>query len=98
MPHFSLKCLCNCIACGQKCGEIRSSFFPQLCLSAHCSDRPAVFGQKRSGTVESPHSPYLTPLDNFAFPKLKFELEGDHYTLTEDIQKSVTAKLSVPNF
>ncbi len=33
--------------------------------------------------------------DYFPFPKLKLELKGDHYALTEDIRKSVTTKLKV---
>ncbi len=64
-------------------------------MPTHCSDRPAVFGQKRSGTVESPSIfANLSPTpDYFAFSKLKLELKGDHYASIEDIQKSITSKL-----
>ncbi len=54
----------------------------------------------KRGEAQLSRAPYLPDLspppptpDYFAFPKLKLELKGDHYASTEDIQKSVTAKL-----
>ncbi len=62
-------------------------------MRVHTLQRPSVFDQKRSGTVESPSIfakfKLPPPKDYFTFPKLKLELKGDHYALIEDIQEAI---------
>ncbi len=99
MPHFILHSLCMSIA------RVRPEMwrdwkFFLLHNNAHLHTAAIVqqFLAKK-GVAQLSRPPYLSdlspPLDYFAFPKLKWELKGDHYASIEDIQKSVTAKFKV---
>ena len=41
-----------------------------------------------------PYSPDLSPPDYFLLPKLKMDLEGDHFVSIDEIQEAVTTKLN----
>ncbi len=72
--HLCKRRYCPCEARNVERSDVLS--FPRQCPSAHCSDQPVVFGQRRSGTIESPSIfAIFKPSQLFRSPKMKIGAE-----------------------